>query len=274
MTLQLDYRGQTNIPVEVDGLVPNLLRGLSIAQVERLQVFHGNEQLAVAELFRVTGNASDAQLVFAGNLAGVHRIGAGMTDGVLRIEGNCGRHAGAEMSGGRIDIAGNAADWLGTELHGGLIRVRGNAGNQAGGAYAGSQRGMTGGMILIDGCAGDEVGHSMRRGLLAVGGSCGDFVGINMLAGTILLFGDCGRRAGAGMRRGTIGLLGSGPVELLPTFRRGGRMEPLFLQLLFAELRRQDFAIPTNLPGSAYELVHGDLATAGRGEILLPAKSI
>ena len=46
---------------------------------------------------------------------------------------------------------------------------------------------MTGGEILIDGNAGNEIGHTMRRGLIAIKGDAGDGVGFNMIAGTILV---------------------------------------------------------------------------------------
>ena len=173
------------------------------ATIERFEIFHGNEQRPLADFFAVSGETSDGRIDFDGDLQGVHWIGAGMTEGVIRVNENVGRHLGSEMTGGEVHVAGNAGDWVGGEMHGGLIHVRGRAGNLIGAAYRGSPRGMTGGTILIDGDVGNEVGHTMRRGLLAVGGACGDFVGINMIAGTILVFGACGIRPGAGMRRGT-----------------------------------------------------------------------
>ena len=39
------------MPVEVDGIVPNVLAGLSLPEIERLEVQHGNERLPLAESF-------------------------------------------------------------------------------------------------------------------------------------------------------------------------------------------------------------------------------
>jgi formylmethanofuran dehydrogenase subunit C len=71
------------------------------------------------------------------------------------------------------------------------------------------------------------------------------------------------------MRRGTVGLLGPEMPKLLPTFRRGCRYRPLFLQLLFRDLRRLGFPVSDDFFNSEYRLYHGDMVAAGRGEILL-----
>ena len=218
MPLKLVCKLKTGVPLEVDGIVPNVLAGLSLKEIERLEVQHGNERLPLAEVFAATGNASDGRLEFAGDLSGVHRIGAGMTAGRIDVAGPAGRHVGSQMTGGEIHVAGDAGDWLGAEMHGGSIQVRGDAGNLVGSAYRGSPRGMTGGTIVVAGNVGDQCGHTLRRGLIAVGGNCGDFAGINMIAGSVAVFGECGRGP-AGMRRGTIALFGPTAPRLLPTFR-------------------------------------------------------
>ncbi len=270
MPLRLIYKAQTSIPVEVEGLVPDAIREMTAAEVERFEIFHGNEKLPLAEFFSVSGSAVDGRMDFEGNLAGVHWIGAHMGTGAIHVEGPAGRHVGSEMTGGEIHVAGDAGDWVGGEMHGGLVHVRGRAGHLIGAAYRGSKRGMTGGTIMIGGEVGNEIGHTMRRGLLAVGGGCGDFAGINMIAGTVLVFGAAGIRCGAGMRRGTLGLFGGEPPKLLPTFRAGSRDKPLFLQLIFRELGRLGFDVDERLIDSAYRMYHGDIVTIGRGEILVP----
>ncbi len=269
MSLRLTYHGQTSIPVEIEGLVPNVVRELPLAEIERFEIFHGNEKLPLAELFKIAGDGSDGRMEFEGNLAGVHWIGAGMTAGVIDVAGDAGRHVGSEMRGGEIHVHGNASDWVGGEMHGGLIHVRGRAGHLIGAAYRGSKRGMTGGTILIGGEVGNEIGHTMRRGTLVVGGGCGDFVGVNIIAGTVLVLGECGIRPAAGMRRGTVGLLGPDPPQMLSTFRRGGRFQPLVLQLILRELVKLNFAVPQELFTASYQLYHGDLVALGRGEVLV-----
>lgn len=271
MTLQLIYRGESSVPVEVEGITPDAVSGKPVAEIEKCQIHHGNEKLPLAELFAVSGDPSDGQMRFEGNLSGVHWIGAKMTRGRIHVAGPAGRHVGSGMRGGEILVEGEAGDWVGGEMAGGTITVKGRAGHMVGAVYRGGSRGMTGGLILIHGDAGNEIGHTMRRGLIAVGGQAGDLAGFNMLAGTILVFGDSGIRHGAGMRRGTIGLFGSTPPELLPSFRRACRFRPEFLALLCLLLRRHDFPFAEGLRRAEVELHHGDLIAGGRGEILVRA---
>lgn len=269
MSLRFTYQFQTKVPVELEGLVPDTLCDCSLSEIERKEVYHGNEKLPLAELFRITGSPSDLRWEFDGGLGGVHWLGAGMADGEIHIDGDVGRHLGSEMTGGTIFVTGNAGDWVGGEMHGGRIHVNGSAGHLVGAAYRGSRRGMTGGSIFVQGKVGNEVGLTMRRGLIAVGGECGDLLGFNMLAGTVLVFGNCGIRPGAGMRRGTIALLGDRVTPLLPTFRYACRIQPLVLSILFREISRNGFAMPAeNLPDRV-QMYHGDMLEGGRGEILL-----
>ena len=268
MSLKLKYTGQTTIPVEIEGLTPDRARAWPLADVEKFEIFHGNEKLPLAEFFDVSGDASDGRFEFEGDLSGVHWIGAGMTEGEIRVAGNAGRHVGSEMSGGAIHVEGDAGGWVGAEMHGGLIHVRGKAGHLVGAAYRGSDRGMTGGTILVDGDAGNEVGLTMRRGLIAIGGRCGDMTAFNMIAGSVFVFGESGIRPGAGMRRGTIAFFGEAP-PLLPSFKRGAKYDPLFLRLAFSELKSLGFNSLNGGPPTDLVTYHGDLIEGGRGEILV-----
>ena len=205
MSLLLKYRAQTNIPVEVEGLTPTAVRDMSLAEIEQFTIFHGNQRLPLGEFFAVSGDASDGRLEFEGNLAGVHWIGAKMSEGEIRVAGPAGRHVGSEMSGGEIHVAGDAGDWLGAEIHGGLIHVRGRAGascrrclsrqparHDPRHRFSSSAMRATRSVVR---CAAD---------LIAVGGSIGDFPAVNMIAGSLFVFGACGARPAAGMRRGTL----------------------------------------------------------------------
>ncbi len=269
MSLRLRYKAESNVPVEVEGITPDRLRGMSIADVERLEIFHGNRKLSLAEMFDVTGDTADERIEWEGELSGVHWIGAKMNSGMMQIAGNGGRHIGSEMSGGEIHVEGDAGDWVGGEMQGGLIHVRGRAGHLIGAAYRGSPVGMKGGTILVGGDAGNEVGHTMRRGMLAIGGNVGDLAGFNMLAGSVFIFGTSGIRHGAGMRRGTLGFMNEEPPPLLPSFRRACRYQPVALELIFRFLRKHNFAVPDELNHSQFDLYHGDMIEGGRGEILI-----
>jgi len=271
MPLRLTLRQTTTIPVEVEGVTPDVVRDKSLADIERLVIFHGNRKLPLAEFFSVAGDPSDETIEWDGKLSGVHWLGAKMKSGRMQVLGPAGRHVGSEMRGGEIHVDGDVSDWVGGEMHGGLIHVRGRAGHLVGAAYRGSARGMTKGTILIEGDAGNEIGHTLRRGLIAVGGNAGDLAGFNMLAGTILLFGETGIRHGAGMKRGTIAFLGDQKPPILPTFRRACRFEPDALKLIARYLKTVGFKAPLDRLFSQYELFNGDLIEGGRGEILLRA---
>ncbi len=271
MALRLVLKKKATVPLEVEGITPDVVRGLSLAQIEKMEVFEGNVKAHLGDFFTVTGDPTDEVHDWEGDLTGVHWIGAKMTSGRLIVHGDVGRHVGSEMRGGEIHVLGNASDWVGGEMHGGLIHVRGKAGQLVGAAYRGSTRGMTKGTILIRGNAGHEIGASMRRGLIAIGGNIGDLAGINMLAGNILLFGDSGTRHGAGMKRGTIAFLGKTAPSILPTFRRACRYRPEALQVLFRQLRRLDFPVADDLMSCSCDLFNGDFLTGGRGELLIRA---
>jgi len=269
MALRLRRKSESNIPVEVEGITPDRLRDNSLAEIERLDIFHGNVKLPLAEMFSVEGDLADLTIEWEGDLSGVHWIGAKMTAGTMRLLGSGGRHIGSEMKGGEIHVDGDAGDWVGGEMRGGLIHVRGRAGHLIGAAYRGSRQGMKGGTILIDGDAGNEIGHTMRRGTIAIGGNIGDLAGFNMLAGSILLFGKSGIRHGAGMKRGTIWFLGNDTPSLLPSFRHACRYSPDVMQLVFHSLRRNGFGFPDGLFQSQFDLYSGDMIEGGRGEILV-----
>ncbi len=266
--LTLSYQGQTQVPVEVEGITPDVVRALSVAEIERLPIYHGNRQVTLGDFFQVSGDAGDERIEWLGDLKGVHWIGTKMKSGRMDIRGSAGRHVGSEMSGGELHVEGDVSDWAGGEMHGGLLQIRGSAGHLVGAAYRGSARGMTKGTILVHGSAGNEIGHTMRRGLIVVGGESGDLAGFNMRAGTVLLGGATGIRHGAGMRRGTIGFFESRP-QMLPSFHKACRYRPEFLGLLLRQIAQLGFPIPEAWRDGAYELYSGDLIEGGRGEILV-----
>lgn len=267
MAIELHYRGQTSVPLEVEGVTPSAVFSKSADEVKRLTVYHGNEKVELGDFFDVKGDSGELTLHWHGDLSGVHWIGAKMDGGAIVIHGPGGRHIGSEMSAGEILVEGDAGDWVGGELHGGTIEVRGDAGHLIGAAYRGSAKGMTGGAIYIHGKAGNEIGHTMRRGLIAVG-SAGDLAGFNMLAGTLLICGDSGIRHGAGMRRGSLLFAGERP-PLLPTFRLAGRFRPPYVTILLRQLAARGYPLPDGLTDAQWELYHGDMIEGGRGEVLV-----
>src|SRR5262245_60367479 len=104
MALTLTYRGETTVPVEIEGLTPDWACDKSLAEVERFEIHDGNRKIPLAEMFAVTGDPSDKRFDFEGNLAGVHWIGAHMKSGTVYVHGPAGRHVGSSMRGGAIRV--------------------------------------------------------------------------------------------------------------------------------------------------------------------------
>ncbi len=269
MAITLTYRGETSVPVEIEGLTPDWAFDKTLAEIEQFEIFHGNRKLPLAEMFTVAGDAGDKRFDFKGNLAGVHWIGAHMRSGQIVVHGSGGRHIGSELRGGKIHVEGDAGGWVGCEMRAGLIHVHGNAGHLIGAAYRGSAQGMRGGKIIVDGSAGDEVGLLMKQGMIAIGGDAGDVIGFNMADGTVLVLGDSGIRPGAGMRGGTIALLGPNPPPMLPSFRLDCHAEPEKLIAIMRELHDKGMQAAESILPAKMDIWRGDLVADGTGEIYL-----
>ena len=269
MSITFTYHAETSVPVEVEGLTPDWASDKSLAEIERFEIFHGNRKMPLAEMFAISGDASDKRLDFEGNLSGVHWIGAHMRSGQVYVHGPCGRHIGSELRGGKIHIEGDAGGWVGCEMRGGFIHVQGNAGHLVGAAYRGSANGMTGGTILVDGNAGNEIGLSMQQGTIAIGGEAGDMLGFNMTDGTVLVLGNSGIRPGAGMHGGTIGMFGPSPPPVLPSFRFDRTTQPEKLAAMLRELRDKGLRMDESLLPAEVDIYVGDLVEEGTGEIYL-----
>ena len=257
------------VPCEAECISPDVFSGKSISELGSLEVLLGNKMKKLGDLFEIASSASgDAEEIsIRGDVSSVKHIGARMSKGKVIIEGNVGMHLGREMEGGEIVVRGNVGDWLGAEMKGGLIKVGGSAGNLAGSAYRGSKVGMRGGTIIIEGNAGREVGELMRRGVIAVKGDLGEFAGALMTGGSVVCFGNIGGRAGAGMERGTI--LAFNPMELLPTFRYSCTYHPTFIRAFLHGLRKFDLPVKDEHITGPYERYDGDIASLGKGEILI-----
>lgn len=266
--LVLTLRAPPPQRVDLSPLTPDRLTSLDEAEISRLPLASGNRHVQVGELFAVTGG-DPADVRFVGDCAKCDRIGAGMTSGVLTVDGHAGAYLGLGMRDGRIRVRGSTAVGAAMEMRGGLIEIGGHAGDLLGGALPGNMKGMSGGLVVA-GDAGDRVGDRMRRGTIVVEGNAGSYAASRMIAGTVILLGaTVGAYPGFGMRRGSL-ILRSPAERELPSFSDSGRHELGFIRLLLRALHgrspRLD-ALATQ-PGLVRRLV-GDHAVGGRGEILL-----
>ena len=265
--ITLTIRAQPQAPLEAGSITPDNFQSKSADQILNLPVTHGNERTLIGDFFDVDDGDGSAEIILNGDLSRVKNIGAGMTLGSIRINGNVGMHLGAAMHGGEIKVFGSVGDWAGAEMTGGKIHVTGDAGHGLGGAYRGSRHGMNRGLIVVEGSAGNEVGAAMRRGLIVVKQNVGDFAGAFMIAGSIIVFGKMGIRAGAGLLRGSI--ITFQEPELLPTYRYDCSYNPAFVNLLFQTLRNDGISIPVEHAGGCFRRYSGDFNRLGKGEILV-----
>ncbi|NDC62684.1 MAG: formylmethanofuran dehydrogenase subunit C [Planctomycetia bacterium] len=261
-----EARASAPLSIDLDGITPDRVAGLSPAHAARLAVTADGRPCDVGALFGVAG------IELVGDCSRVHRIGGRMAWGTIVVGGDAGRHAGEAMTGGSLTIAGNAGDWLAAEMSGGFVRVAGSVGDNAAAALPGSESGLRGGVVVVGGDAGCLAGARMRRGLLAIGGRCGEAAALELRAGTVVVGGADGGRAGMGMRRGTVVFLTCVP-EVPPTFTRGVAWCPTFLPLLARRLERAGFRPAAGPPteglfAGTWQQWHGDLLAGGRGEIL------
>ena len=267
----LTLRTGPKIPIDLEGILPETLRGLSEIDIAIKPIRQGNRVLKLGELFDVMllncEELLEETLDIIGDCSEVTSIGAGMTRGSISVL-NAGMHVGAKMAGGSICIINDVGDWLGAEMTGGHISVGKNAGSQVGAAYHGGPRGMSGGKIHICGNAGEDIGLRMRRGKITVAGNTGAFTGAAMIAGTIEVYGEIGDRAGAGMKRGTI-ISHKGFQSLSPGFVFACEYEPAYLRVL-NEYKRWFLEGRARKEYRGIRMVRcyrGDLLTGGRGEI-------
>jgi formylmethanofuran dehydrogenase subunit C len=222
--------------------------GLAAAELARRPaLLDGDTPVPLGDLFEVTG-APAGRIRLEGDLTKADRLGAGLAEGEVIMDGSVGDETGIGMSGGVIDI-------------------HGDAGARTGGAAGDERRGMTGGELLVRGGAGPEPGTRMRRGLLVIAGDVARHAGPGMIAGTVIVLGDTGPAPGLWSKRGSIVALG--PIEIPPTYRYACTYQPDHLRLTLLRLRkRYDLAVDERYVSGYYRRYSGDLADLGRGEIL------
>ena len=257
--------------VDLRGLVPSRLGAMTQAGIEHLRIGHGAGLVELGELFRIEPYSTDDTLVFAGpGLARCDRIGWRLDAGRIVVEGDAGDYAGALMHAGAMHVQGRAGALAACEMAGGELSIDGDVGDSAAGSLPGSIDGMRGGRFIVRGDAGERFGDRMRRGTALVFGNAGDFLASRMVAGTIALGGAAGAHVGYAMRRGSVVFAGARPERVAPTFVASIADAPVFWQLLARDLARFGGPFAT-LPGRRIERHLGDLAAAGKGELIFVA---
>ena len=251
--------------VDLRALSPMALADQTAAAVAQTRLWHGNEAVALGDLFTVAAH-TDGELRFEGDLAKFDRIGWQLSAGRVHVDGSVGDYLGAGMTAGDIAITGHAGLLAACEMTGGTLSIGGNVGDYAASALPGNLDGMRGGTLIVRGNAGARFGDRMRRGTALVFGNAGDFIASRMVAGTIAVAGQIGAHPGYGMRRGTLIAAGAAPA-VPPTFVGNNVYIGVFWQLLTRDLARHGGAFAT-LSAKTPKRYLGDLAAGGKGELL------
>jgi formylmethanofuran dehydrogenase subunit C len=267
--LTLRLKAPASERINLAGITPAKIAALSAHEIAKLNVGIEKGGLALGDAFDISGSAGDTLTIEAPNST-LDFVAGGLAGGTIRVIGNVGAYAGRKMTGGKLEIRGNVENYLASGATGGFIHVSGNAGDNVGGFMPGDRFGMQGGIAVIDGNVGARAGEKMRRGTVIVRGKTGEGTGTRMIGGTIWAEGGIGPAPGLMMRRGTF--IGPSVERLLPTFVDCGKHDLVIMRVIARYLKAVlgDLA-PKPMP-LFVQKIGGDMATIGRGEILLPAR--
>lgn len=264
--MRFTLRAQPEQRLDFSPLTPDRLANLDAKAVERLALNTTRSPVCVADIFRVRGSNIE-QIAIEGGSGRFDYVGHGMTRGELVVEGDAGFAAGCGMAGGRLLIRGNAGPWAASGLRGGQIEIARDAGERLGGPLAGERIGMSGGVVVVGGNAGERAGDRLRRGLIVIEGAAGRSPASRMIAGTLIVCGEAGALPGYLMRRGTL-VLGQVPDPMPPTFVAVGGEGLVFLRLLVRTLLTISPRAARLLRGPIRRFA-GDMAVLGKGEIVV-----
>lgn len=268
-TLTLKRRAGGSLPagrLNLIGLTPDAFAGQSHDAIAKHTLSVGSQTLALGDVFDVSGSAGET-LVIEGSCTACDFIGHRLKHGTIIVDGDVGGYAGRLMSNGHLDIKGGAGPYLASRQSGGLITVSGSAGDFAGGIMAGEKFGMTGGIVIVEGDFGKRAGDRMRRGTLIARGRFGHHAASRMMGGTLWTETGFGPEPGPLLRRGT--LIGPAVEQFLPTFVDGGLHDLNILGIISRFMANELGArAPKALP-RVVRKYSGDMATIGKGELLL-----
>ncbi len=244
-------------PVQAECINLDIFQGKTVKEIANLDVWEGNKPKKLGDLFKIEqSKAETPNITINGDAGQVRRIGLGMKNGEIIINGNAGMHLGEKMTGGKVVVNGDAGGWTGSAMKKGLIEIHGNAGDYLASPYRGSSKGMRGGTIIVDGDIGSDSACYMRGGLIKVkGNNVGQFLGFHMSDGTIHIAKNASARIGSSMTGGKI--IVSGNLEdVMPTFS---------IDSIKAKVKIDD----TESAQGPFYVFLGDLAEKGMGKLFV-----
>lgn len=226
----LSPKEQPEVPIEAKTINPDFFAGKTLEEIKKLHIWYGNTDAVIGDFFEVKGESGETsaktKIIIDGDVNNTKRIGQGMTDGEIIINGGTKMYVGVEMKGGRITVHGDVDSWSGQNMSGGELNIYGNAGDYVGSAYRGDWRGMSGGSITIHGNVGNEIAEFMLGGKMLIKGNVNIMPGIHINGGLLIIEGNVVARVGAEMKSGTIVVKGI-IEEFLPSFEYLGVEEDI-----------------------------------------------
>ncbi len=253
------------------GIEPGRLQGLTLTEVQRLEVPVDGGVCQLGECMRIRDGQRDG-LILEGDFSACRNIGGKLQGGQLIVRGHAGDQLAADMRAGRIVVEGSAGRSAAAELRGGEVIVHGNVGEYAAGAAPGARQGMRGGVLVIHGDCQAWLAARMRRGTVVVHGSVAEGCAARMIAGTLVLCGPVRGPLASGIRRGTILCLDPRTTRS-DAWPPAGFTAPVTDELSFLPLLASSFAdhLPNWVvyPGERRALRSlGDRADGGFGELI------
>ena len=235
--------------------------------ISKINILYDNKEFKLQELFKIQVQTSDKnELIIFGTNRNCDYLGWKWKKGTLRIKSDVGSFLGVQMINGKIIVEGSCIHHVGSGMTGGKIFLKLNAHDFVGSPLPGSKIGMNGGLIVINGKAGNFLGLQMRRGVIFVGQDVGNNCCNNMIAGTVILKKNFGDQLGLGMKRGSIILFRK--KNKFTNFVDSGESRSLFLSLLNNYFFK---VLSIKLFKSKYKFKRliGDIKMNGMGEIFV-----
>ncbi|MEO1205336.1 MAG: formylmethanofuran dehydrogenase subunit C [Pseudomonadota bacterium] len=267
MALTLTPKTDINQRLDLSAVTPSQLASMASTEITKLDIGCGLHPVTLGDVFTVAGDVSDGTVIIAGGSARFDNIATKLDGGSVHVVGDVGDYAGADMTGGELTIDGSARHHLGSSMLDGRITVKGDVADRLGAPRPGVRDGIAGGIVIVNGTAGDDCSERQRRGLVLIKGQVGKYAGGRMLGGTLWSLTGFGEGLGVQMRRGTI--LTPQLENPLSTFLDCGQHTLGILTIMARHYAALLGADAPPIPTGAVRRYAGDMASIGRGEILV-----
>ena len=127
--LTLELRAKPDQRLDLSPLTPAALAGLKPKDIQALGIGTTREAVTVGDVFKLKGTEA-AKLRFVGTDARCDRIGQGLTEGEIIVDGDAGAYLGSKMRAGKIAVSGSTGTLAGASMRGGMIDISRNAGER------------------------------------------------------------------------------------------------------------------------------------------------